>query len=152
MKSYFKKAPPKPSYKRSRTLFYWWRGFGTHKSLPAKTPILDRIENGDFSPSPYWNQARWEDEYAEQELNQVLAFRPNIENEEKREIRQKYIKRKNKLLKDAFADEDRRLESLTKALIKKFGGTKELLYECMENCDGDEEQLYYDYQKLIRSL
>ena len=147
-----KKAPKKPKHKRSAMRFYWWRRFGTHKKLPQKSSLLDKIKNGDFLSSPYWDQARWEDTYSNQHIKEVKKERPLISQEEILEIKRTYIKRKNKLLEDAFNDDIRRLNSLEESFIKELGGSKKLLYKCIENCEGDEEVLYHEYREQVKSL
>ena len=147
-----KKAPKKPKHKRSAMRFYWWRRFGTHKNLPKKTSLLKKIQNGDFLSSPYWDQARWEDTYSDQHIKEVKKERPLISQEEILDIERTYIKRKNRLLEDAFNDDTRRLKHLEECFVKELGGSKKLLYKCIENCEGDEEVLYHEYREQVKSL
>ncbi len=65
------KAPKKPIH-RKRTPFYWWRRFRTHKSLPYKATLLDKIRNGDFKYPEYFQQAEWELEWMRQEQKEFI--------------------------------------------------------------------------------
>ena len=53
------RIPKKPNGRRALP-FYWWRRFKTHKCLPYKYPLIDKIKNGDFEYSPFFEQAKWE--------------------------------------------------------------------------------------------
>ena len=65
-----KKIPPKPTH-RKRSPFYWWRRFPTHQMLHHYKPLIERIQNGDFDYPPYFEQAEWEDHWAEEEVNSI---------------------------------------------------------------------------------
>ena len=52
--------------------FYWWRRFRTHKSLPYKSPLIDKIKNGDFDYSPYFQQAEWELHWMKDEQKEFI--------------------------------------------------------------------------------
>ena len=116
------KTPIKPT-RRSATPFYWWRRYKTHKSLSTKSSLIDKIDNDDFEYSPFFDQARWELEWMEDEqkefinsyqgenvLNDILYL--NIEKRAR--------KRYNKLFEDGMKDEFDRMDKLVKGLAKEF--------------------------------
>ena len=53
------RVPKKPTGRRALP-FYWWRRFRSHKCLPYKANLLDKITNGDFEPTPFFDEAKWE--------------------------------------------------------------------------------------------
>ena len=61
--------PQKPTH-RKRSPFYWWRRFPTHKPLHPYVPLLDRIKNGDFDYPEFFEQAKWEDHWCEEEIQE----------------------------------------------------------------------------------
>lgn len=139
--------PEKPTH-RKRSPFYWWRRFPTHKGLHSYAPLMDRIQNGDFSYPEYFEQARWEDHWCEEETDKLMesaysdwegAFR------EKSKIERKYAKRRNLLIEDGFKTEKKRLEEITKQFAKVFGGTKKDVWKFMETFDGTLEEMHWAY-------
>ena len=66
------RVPKKPSGRRALP-FYWWRRFRTHKNLPYKARLLDKIENGDFEYSEFFQQADWELHWMEDEKKEFIA-------------------------------------------------------------------------------
>ena len=65
------RRPLKPSG-RKRSPFYWWRRFRSHKYLPHNAPLLRKIQNGDYDYPPYFQQAQWELEWADDEQEQYI--------------------------------------------------------------------------------
>ena len=95
------KVPIKPRHRKS-TPFYWWRRFRTHKSLPYKATLLDKIKNGDFEYPAYFEQANWE-----------LAWM----KDEQKEFIVKYLSKEFKINRDKVKD-----------IMDEFGDTTEKLY------------------------
>ena len=65
------RIPNKPSGRRA-TPFYWWRRFRTHRNLPYKAPLIDKIRNGDFEYSPFFEQAKWELHWMKEEQEEFI--------------------------------------------------------------------------------
>ena len=65
------RVPKKPSGRRALP-FYWYRRFKTHKCLPYKYPLIDKIKNGDFDYSPYFQQAEWELHWMKDEQKEFI--------------------------------------------------------------------------------
>lgn len=141
-----KKIPPKPTH-RKRSPFYWWRRFPTHQSLHHYKPLLERIQNGDFDYPEYFEQSTWEDHWCEEEVESIRPLFKDTENLQKEigDIRRRYAKRRNLLIKDGMDTEKKRLEEIKKQFSISLGGTKEDVYEFMSTFDGTLEEMYYAY-------
>ena len=144
-----KRIPPKPTH-RKRSPFYWWRRFPSHKSLHHYKPLLERIQNGDFDYPPYFEQAKWEDHWCEEEVNSKRHLFRDQENfnREAADIRRRYAKRRNLLIKDGYETEQKRLAEIIKQFRITFGGSKQDVIAVMENFDGTLEEMYYFYAEL----
>ena len=144
-----KRIPQKPTH-RKRSPFYWWRRFPTHKVLHHYKPLIERIKNGDFDYPPYFEQAKWEDYWAEEEINSKRYLFKDSQNflEEANSIRRKYTKRKNLLIKDGYEADEKRLKEIVKQFTITFGGSKEDVVAVMEKFDGTLEEMYYYYAEL----
>jgi len=144
-----KKIPPKPTH-RKRSPFYWWRRFPTHQMLHHYKPLIERIQNGDFDYPPYFEQAKWEDHWAEEEVNSIRHLFKDSQSflEEANSIRRKYAKRRNLLIKDGYEADEKRLKEIIKQFTITFGGAKEDVVAVMEKFDGTLEEMYYFYAEL----
>ena len=144
-----KKIPQKPTH-RKRSPFYWWRRFPTHQSLHHYKPLLERIQNGDFDYPPYFEQAKWEDHWCEEEINSKRHLFRDQENfnREAADIRRRYAKRRNLLIKDGYETEQKRLAEIIKQFRITFGGSKQDVIAVMESFDGTLEEMYYFYAEL----
>ena len=139
--------PEKPTH-RKRSPFYWWRRFPTHKGLHNYCPLMDRIKNGDFNYPEYFEQAKWEDHWCEQEIDTLMkGARGNMDDvlREKALIQRKYAKRRNLLINDGFKTEEKRLLEITKQFAKVFGGTKRDVWDFMQTFDGTLEEMHWAY-------
>jgi hypothetical protein len=143
-----KKIPQKPTH-RKRSPFYWWRRFPTHKPLHPYKPLIERIQNGDFDYPEYFEQAKWEDHWCEEEIQSIRHLFNDQQNFQKEasDIRRKYAKRRNLLIKDGVETEKKRLEEITKQFSISLGGTKDEIREFMSTFDGTLEEMYYEYAK-----
>lgn len=143
-----KKIPQKPTH-RKRSPFYWWRRFPPHKPLHHYKPLLERIQNGDFDYPEYFEQAKWEEHWAEEEVNSKRHLFTNHASfeEEARDIRRRYKKRSNLLIKDGMETEQKRLVELIKQFSIAFGCTKDTVRKFMEEFDGTLEEMYYEFAK-----
>ena len=65
------RVPKKPSGRKALP-FYWYRRFKAHKPLPYKASLLDKIENGDFEYSEFFQQADWELHWMKDEQKEFL--------------------------------------------------------------------------------
>ena len=141
------KAPKKPIH-RKRTPFYWWRRFRTHKSLPYKATLLDKIRNGDFEYPEYFQQAEWELEWMRQEQKEFIDSYTGDVTEIESDIRYIEIetrarKRYNKLYEDGMKTEFERMDDFKTQLCKEFKFSKDKLVDIMEEFGGTMEDLYF---------
>jgi len=139
------KAPKKPIH-RKRTPFYWWRRFRTHKSLPYKATLLDKIRNGDFECPEYFQQAEWELEWMRDEQQEFIN---NYSGDDYHndilylDIEKRARKRYNKLYEDGMKTEFERMDDLKTQLCKEFKFNKNKLVDIMEEFGGTTEDLYF---------
>ena len=149
------KIPPKPK-RGKRSPFYWWRRWKSHKYLPVRAGLLARIQNGDFEYPQMFEWAKYELHYMQDELDKFISeYYGNDYREDFRyhDIQKRYMKRHNKLIKDAHEVELRHLNGLVDELVKEFIITKEEVREIMEEFGDTTERLYlhiadnYDFRK-----
>ena len=147
------KAPKKPIH-RKRTPFYWWRRFRTHKTLPYKATLLDKIRNGDFEYPEYFQQARWELEWMHDEQQEFIKNYTGDINEIESDIRYIEIETRarksyNKLYEDGMKTEFERMDDFKTQLCKEFRFNKDKLVEIMEEFTGTTEDLYFYVADLV---
>jgi len=143
------RIPKKPSGRRALP-FYWWRRFRTHKSLPYKSPLINKIRNGDFEYSPFFDQAKWELHWMEEEqkefINNYQGKDPTMDMLYT-DIEVKARKRYNRLFEDGIKDEFSRMDSLIVNLSKYFKIKKDTIKKIIEKFDGTTEELFLSMQK-----
>jgi len=119
--------------------FRWWRMYDSkNKPLPKRSPLRDKILNGDFDYSHYGYQAMW----CEHEINSLWnKCYPDIGkfNEQSSLVRT----RRKRLLEDFYKDEDQKLDALITEFTQNFKCTKEQVVEEIEKCVGSLIDLYY---------
>ena len=139
------RRPLKPSG-RKRSPFYWWRRFRSHKYLPHNAPLLRKIQNGDYDYPPYFQQAQWELEWADDEQEQYIKNYVGNGNprtdEAYEDIGRRARKRYKKLIEDGYEVESRHLSTLVEGLSKRFKLPKETIKTLMGEFGGTIEELY----------
>ena len=119
--------------------FMWWRMYDSKSpKLHHRSPLLDRIKNGDFDYSHYKYQVEW----CEHEMNDIWdQCRPDMQMfVEKTTL----LRARRKRLTDDFnKDEAEKLEVVIKAFVESFSCTKEQVYEEINRCSGTLQDLYY---------
>ena len=143
--------PKKPSGRKALP-FYWWRRFKTHKFLPTKFPLIDKIENGDFEYSPFFEQAKWELEWMKEEQNEFIKNYQgdNYEGDNLyADIEVKARKRYNKLFEVGMKDEFDRMDNLIKGLAKEFKLNKDYIKEITEEFGGTTKKLYIHIANIV---
>jgi transcriptional antiterminator len=142
------RIPKKPSGRRAMP-FYWWRRFRTHKSLPYRSPLIDKIKNGDFDYSPYFQQAEWELHWMKDEQKEFIQNYQGNDPKQDRlymDIELRARKRYNKLIEDAFKDENEKLTRITDEFCKNFKINKEDFKNLVSKFGGSLEKLYIHCQ------
>ena len=144
------RRPLKPSG-RKRSPFYWWRRFRSHKYLPHNAPLLRKIQNGDYDYPPYFQQAQWELEWADDEQEQYIKNYVGNGNprtdEAYEDIGRRARKRYKKLIEDGYEVESRHLSTLVEGLAKRFNLPKETIKTLMGEFGGTIEELYIDIKR-----
>ena len=138
------RVPKKPSGRRALP-FYWYRRFKTHKCLPYKYPLIDKIKNGDFEYSPFFDQAKWELHWMEEEQKEFID---NYQGKDPTmdmlytDIEVKARKRYNKLYEDAMKDEHNRMDMLTNNLSKYYKLNKQKVKDFINEFEGTTIELF----------
>jgi len=126
-------------------LFIGYRRFKTHKCLPYKYPLIDKIKNGDFEYSPFFEQAKWELHWMKEEqeefINNYQGSDPTMDMLYT-DIEVKARKRYNKLYEDAMKDEHNRMDMLTNNLSKYYKLNKQKVKDFINVFEGTTIELF----------
>lgn len=131
--------------------FRWYTSKIRKKPLPKSSPLLLRIQNGDFEYSPYFDEAKYNRELAVEayELTKKHALISDPAQLEMEALYASRMKRVKALKLDEVGDKDenKRLIELKNALTEEFG--KDLWEKSMERKrgKGTTEDLYWWYKK-----
>ena len=144
------RVPKKPSGRRAMP-FYWWRRFRSHKNLPYKARLLDKITNGDFDPTPFFQEAEWELHWMKEEQNDFKDnYQGNLDEIESDiryiEIEVRARKRYNKLYEDGMKDEADRMDRLVNNFSKHFRVQRSKMHDIVYSFDGTILELYRHMQ------
>jgi hypothetical protein len=131
--------------------FRWYTSKVRKKPLPKSSPLLLRIQNGDFEYSPYFDEAKYNRELAVEayemtKKNALISDPTQLEMEALYAGRMKRVKAL-KLDEVGDKDENKRLKELRDALTEEF--EKDLWEKSMERKrgKGTTEDLYWWYKK-----
>lgn len=126
--------------------FFWWRNFAVkQKPLHKYSPLIDKIKNGDFNPSPYM----WMAQYA------ILEAYPKINPEKDDPVKQSEllvmdIARYRRLMADFEKDEKERISNLYREFKINFRLDEETVQNEMMDFDGTLEEFYHYIRKKYR--
>ena len=138
------RVPKKPNGRRALP-FYWYRRFKTHKYLPYKSPLVDKILNEDFEYSPFFEQANWELHWMKEEQEEFIK---NYQGKDPlldrlyMDIETRSRKRYNKLFEDAMKDEHNRMDMLTNNLSKYYKLNKQKVKDFINIFEGTTIELF----------
>ena len=138
------RVPKKPTGRRALP-FYWYRRFKSHKCLPYKSSLVDKILNEDFEYSPFFEQANWELHWMREEQEEFII---NYQGKDPlldrlyTDIETKARKRYNKLFEDAMKDEFNRMDSLTINLSKFYKLKKQIVKDFIKTFEGTTIELF----------
>tara|TARA_R110001606_G_scaffold375845_2_gene534272 strand:- start:1194 stop:1646 length:453 start_codon:yes stop_codon:yes gene_type:complete len=138
------KIPKKPTGRRALP-FYWYRRFKTHKCLPYKSSIVDKILNKDFEYSPFFEQAEWELCWMREEQDEFIKnYKGNdpLLDRLYSDIEAKARKRYNKLFADGMKDEFDRMDRLTNNLSKYYKLKNEQVKKYIKDFEGTTMELF----------
>jgi hypothetical protein len=149
----------------SRT-FTWWRRFYAPIKLPKQyyfkglSPLLQKIEAGEFEFNHLFLESKLEDRIYEIELEELYTA-PHFQrySEETKEdmlnyVRKKHNKRKNNIISHHLNEEEKLLTTLATEIAAEFDLLKSDVELFMETFDGTTRQLYihYLYQSKGKSI
>lgn len=126
--------------------FFWWRNFAVkQKPLHKYFPLIDKIKNGDYDPSPYM----WMAQHA------ILEAYPKINVEKDDPVKQSEvlvldIARYRRLMADFEKDEAERMNNLYKEFKINFKLDEEIVQNEMSDFDGTLEEFYHYIRKKYR--
>ena len=126
--------------------FFWWRNFAVkQKPLHKYSPLIDKIKNGDYDPSPYM----WMAQHA------ILEAYPKINIEKDDPVKQSEvlvldIARYRRLMADFEKDEAERMNNLYKEFKINFKLDEEIVQNEMADFDGTLEEFYHYIRKKYR--
>ena len=138
------RVPKKPNGRRALP-FYWYRRFKTHKCLPYKSSLVDKILNEDFEYSPFFEQANWELHWMKEEQEEFIK---NYQGKDPlldrlyMDIETRSRKRYNKLFEDAMKDEHNRMDILTNNLSKYYKLNKQKVKDFINIFEGTTIELF----------
>ena len=138
------RVPKKPNGRRALP-FYWYRRFKTHKYLPYKSSLVDKILNEDFEYSPFFEQANWELHWMKEEQEEFIK---NYQGKDPlldrlyMDIETRARKRYNKLFEDAMKDEHNRMDMLTNNLSKYYKLNKQKVKDFINIFEGTTMELF----------
>ena len=138
------RVPKKPNGRRALP-FYWYRRFKTHKCLPYKSSLVDKILNEDFEYSPFFEQANWELHWMKEEQEEFIK---NYQGKDPlldrlyMDIETRSRKRYNKLFEDAMKDEHNRMDMLTNNLSKYYKLNKQKVKDFINEFEGTTIELF----------
>ena len=126
-------------YKKPYDRFKWWRNYVSKtKPLFDRTPLRDRILNGDFDFGPY----KFEAEVVEHRLNKKAI---ELHNDQGRYIEETSLDRarRKRLLEDFESDEKRKLEQLTRNFRDLIGKPEEEILNELQDYSGTLIEFYF---------
>jgi len=132
---------------------YRWYTKGSYrrKPLKSKSPLLLKIQNGDFEYSPFLLESIDEEKNYQKKYDDFMktSMVQNI-NEKRVEAHQHAKLRRvasQKLMEKGLEEEETRLNQLRKELTEEFG--KDLWNKCLEKQrgKGTTEDMYWWYKK-----
>ena len=136
--------------------FRWWsRGVGRKKKLSSNSPLLLRIQNGDFEYSPYFYEARVAQQEADRIYNEVYEKRSKfsedvngIQQDAHEASKMRRIAR-NKLMESGVEEEQKILHELKLALQDEFGVDLWDKSIQKQRGKGTTEDIYWWYKKQV---
>ena len=126
-------------YKKPYDRYKWWRSYVSKtKPLPNRTPLRDKILNGDFDLGPY----KFEAQIVEHSINEKYR---EFYGDQGRYIEETTLDRarRKRLLEDYESDENRKLEQLVSEFKDLLGLPKETILDELEQYDDTLIEFYY---------
>jgi hypothetical protein len=133
-----------------------WYTEGKYRKRPLKksSPLLLRIQNGDFEYSPFFLESKDNDKLYDEMFQQYMEKSHIRDINDRRVEAHEYAKMKRiksqKLMEKGIEEEQTRLSQLRKELTSEFG--KDLWDKCLEKQrgKGTTEDMYWWYKKQVK--
>jgi len=133
-----------------------WYTEGKYRKRPLKksSPLLLRIQNGDFEYSPFFLESKDQEKLYDDMFQQYMETSKLQDVNDKRMEAHEFAKMKRiksqKLMEKGLEEEQSRLHELKKELEKEFG--KDLWNKCLEKQrgKGTTEDMYWWYKKQVK--
>ena len=123
------------------------------KRLPKSRPLLERIQNGDYDYSIYFEEAEWNRQEAKRIFDDVMknALISNLKQREHEANLSSKMKRVKalRLFEEGAKDEERILRELREELEKEFGVDLWDTAHEKQRGKGTAEDLYWWYKKQV---
>ena len=134
-----------------------WFTQGTYRTKPLKstTPLLLRIQNGDFEYSPYLREAVDEENNYQQKYNEFMSTSMIDDVLDRKVEAHRHAKMRRiasqKLMEKGLEEEAKRLGELRRLLEYEFG--EDLWEKCLEKqgATGTTEDMYNWYKRETKS-
>ena len=130
--------------KKRYNQFVWWRRYEVRQTLPDKSPLYDKIVNGDYEHSDYFYQAEMENYLLADAIKDIKYFEDQLEH------RSLFGARWKRLIDDYQKDEKEILRKMKKDFKGTFGISGDELELIMEDFDGTTLELYTHVKQLTR--
>jgi len=138
--------------------FTWWRRFHGVVKIPKQylykgaSQLLQRIEFGEFEFNHLGREWYLEDAIFNHKVEELKKEKPWLSagtlEEQVTDIRKKYSKRKNLIMKAHLETEAALLYQLKQELAKEFEMDPEYVGEVMETFDGTTRELYFKFMTI----
>ena len=124
--------------------FVWWRRYEVRQTLQDRSPLYDKIVNGDYEHSDYYYQAEMENYLLADKIKDIKYFEDQLEH------RSLFGARWKRLMDDYAKDEKEILRKMKKDFKGTFGISGDELELIMEDFDGTTLDLYTHVKQLTR--
>jgi len=128
--------------KKKYNQFVWWRRYEVRQTLPDKSPLYDKIMNGDYEHSDYFYQAEMENYLLADKIKDIKYFEDQLDH------RSLFGARWKRLIDDYQKDEKDIMKKMKRDFKATFNISPERLELVMEDFDGTTIELY-DYVKKL---
>ncbi len=124
--------------------FVWWRRYEVRQTLQDRSPLYDKIVNGDYEHSDYFYQAEMENYLLADKIKDIKYFEDQLDH------RSLFGARWKRLMDDYAKDEKEILRKMKKDFKGTFGIPGDELELIMEDFDGTTLDLYTHVKQLTR--
>lgn len=124
--------------------FVWWRRYEVRETLPDKSPLYDKIVNGDYEHSDYYYQAEMENYLLQDKIKDIKYYEDQLEH------RSLFGARWKRLMDDYQKEEKEIMRKMKRDFKATFGISGEELELIMEDFDGTTLELYMHVKQIGR--